>query len=162
MSEQFSKVFNLFDYPAAIRTPWTSGATQAIQDTNPTKMFFIVYLDGRVQINGQAYLDTTLPNFPIVDGQILFDISQIPDLVRLLPPENDFGIADSGINMFAKLPGVGPSAEIGYASFIAASNHIIYQEVSGISFPTGDIVWQFTGWLVPRRLTKTSTLLWGK
>jgi hypothetical protein len=161
MAEQFSKVFNLFDYPAAVLNPWTSGDTAAIRETNPLKLFFIVYVDGRVQIDGQAYLDNSLPDVPIAADQVLFDVSKIPELDRLLPPTSQKGIANSFVNMTAKLSGI-PSLEVNYAEYRPSAKHITYQDTAANNVVTENVVWRFTGWLVPRSLTNTSTLLWGK
>lgn len=156
MAEQYTNVFNLFDFPESIRDPWTTG----VNPDNPTKMLFIVYVDGRIQIDGQAYLDSTLPNATILDNQILFDVSKVPELFKLIPTTTQFGVANSFINMYAKLVG-SPSMEINFAEYRPASGHITYQVTADHQVVTNDRVWRFTGWLVPRSLKPASSLLWG-
>ena len=152
MAEQFTEIVDLFDIDGVVQSPWTRGP----QDDN--KLLMTKFVDGRVQIYGAAYLDSTLAGAPIAPGQLLFDLRKV------LPEATPGTFLEGLINMWLPVADAGVEMQLNTALYRAPlMPEIVYRtSVLKATVTPEDVDWHFSGWLLPQLPTDTSSLLWGK
>jgi len=153
MAEQFSEKFDLFSIPGVVQEPFTRGPNGEFQ------LQLLRFVDGRIQIQGQAYVDSTLSGIPIANNQVLFKFTDTGSerLNQIFA-----GGADNYQEGFIMMGAVdGSSALLNMAVYRRSQAHITYNTTTLGAAVLADKDWTFSGWIWPNGVPSTSSLIWG-
>ena len=154
MAEQYTEVFNLFDIKGAILPPFNSGPN------NEFKLQLLYFSDGRIQFTGQAYIQAGGEGTPIQDNQLLFNFENTdnPRLNEIFSNEYEEAYILMGLLRTSGLYSVQLNMARYGDSFKGVGYH---HSVLGTSVIEGE-AWKFDGLIIPKNLSSTGSLLWGK